>query len=614
MNEFGAQFGQVVAEALDKSDDLVLVLQRSGTARGVAIAGLNDAFCRASGYAHAELVGRPFQTLLAETASTGVVSKTMETVASGGSLHAELLCKRRNGSYFWFGFHLMPAGDPIGSGGHFVVLGRDITAKLLEGEQQRAMQELLASVFACVDAAVSIASEEGRFLMSNPKMGQLLGCIPTTLDGSPVCEIFAPRCRDEFEHARHQQLLTSKTYSLALTVLRADGSEILASLTAATVCGHGNRRFSVLTLTPESKPTAISVQVAGKLQMIGLEEVKQVLGPRWPALVDRVMQGAENVIRRRIGPRDTYARTDDQGFLVCFSGICEQEASFRAAMIAREIRKKLIGEGNDGTVAHVTAVTTTLPIPSEPPPASGELTRIMNARLQSNLSVIHDSARRTLKSAMRDLQAFREPVLDGRQGEAAGHYICLPPEMERQVVAALAALPAAEVAEFDLDALRLTMAIESCTKSALAGSTNPVFVELVFDLFDARGRTERYLALLAKLDARLQRRLLLMFSQLPTGLARMRLDDCMQRVRPYCRQVGIKLEDLSLEPHLIKGMTGTILEVDAQDWKELPDAQLSRILGTIHAQGIKLLVRRVTSRDAAVTLRTLGVDLLSVQP
>jgi PAS domain S-box-containing protein len=609
-NEIAA-LDRLVADALDQSDDIVVILERTGsTADGILVAGTNDAFCRMSGYSSDVVIGRPFLMLADEAGDPAVQQAVVTAVANATSLHTELLCKRRDGSTFWFGFHIMPTGELTEFGSFSVVLGRDITARLKAGEEQKAMQELLASVFTAVDAAVAIISEDGRFLMTNPKLMPLFGYSSEHLAGKPSTDLVADRSRDVVVRAQQQQLTDGKPYTIAVHARRRDGSEFPARLTSAMINGR-RRRFGVVTLTPSAEPEMPArIQVAGKLQLVGLTEVKSALGSRWDGMVARVMQTAEHILRRRLGPRDEFSRTSDHGFLVCFAELSEQEAAFRAAMIAREIRNKLVGQGEEPAATIVSAVTTSLPLDAGATPPSNVLAQMMEERLKANLATIHGEARQALQKAVHELRAIVEPVIGGNGSEVVAIYADLPEQKENRVYAALAALPQEESSDFDLDALRLTLAAECCARTALQGAVGPVFVTLGFEAFNTRAKTDRYVAVLSNLDQSLQRRLNLMFAQLPPGLPTSRLLDCIQRVRPYCRGIGFEIDELRIPSSLPNGI---VLVASADDWSDLPYNQLTRVLATTHAGNNRMLVRHVASRDAAMALRTLGVDLISMR-
>ena len=60
---------RMLYDTLDHSDDIVLVLeQTTDDAADLGFALANDAFCRISGYTHEDLIGRPYQTLVADDA------------------------------------------------------------------------------------------------------------------------------------------------------------------------------------------------------------------------------------------------------------------------------------------------------------------------------------------------------------------------------------------------------------------------------------------------------------------------------------------------------------------------------------------------------------------
>jgi len=99
------------------------------------------------------------------------------------------------------------------------------------------------------------------------------------------------------------------------------------------------------------------------------------LGSRWQAVAERAMATAEHVIKSRCGRGDTYARTPEGDFLICFGpGTNEDEAAFRIASIAQEIRIRLIGDGQDSGTADGSAITTAIELPDGPPKTQDLLT------------------------------------------------------------------------------------------------------------------------------------------------------------------------------------------------------------------------------------------------
>ncbi len=85
-----------------------------------------------------------------DPALTGAIA---QAVAERRSLRTELRCRTADGRGFWLGLHLMPSVDDGSETCQFVLLGRDITEGRNAGAEQKAIQQLLARVFLCVDAA-----------------------------------------------------------------------------------------------------------------------------------------------------------------------------------------------------------------------------------------------------------------------------------------------------------------------------------------------------------------------------------------------------------------------------------------------------------------------------
>ncbi|MDX2102671.1 MAG: EAL domain-containing protein [Alphaproteobacteria bacterium] len=95
--------------------------------------------------------------------------------------------------------------------------------------------------------------------------------------------------------------------------------------------------------------------VAGRLHTIDLDDIRQQFGPRWQQVAHRAMEIAAGVIEHRLAAADVMAPVDDVAFVVLFAELAEPEAQFKAAVLAREIREKLLGELGAGCVRAVSA-------------------------------------------------------------------------------------------------------------------------------------------------------------------------------------------------------------------------------------------------------------------
>ncbi len=610
---------QLVYQALGQSDDIVLVLQHlEGEPGSPFIIAVNDAFCRATGYADTEVVGQPLTTLAAPDADTEIHASIAATMAKRGSLRTELLARSRQGASLWLGLHLMPAADT--DGGYFVMLARDITAARQARQQQTAIQGLLAKVFLCVDAAVGIVAADGQILMTNPHLDRLLGYPPSGMVGRDSLSFVAPSSHAAVAAARQRQCEDAEDYRIEASLLRQDGSEIPVELSSVMVERHDLKRFRVVTIkpvapVPAAAPVPMRVQVAGKIRLIGLEEVRAALGDRWPAAAERAMAAAEHIIRRRCGPRDTYGRTEDSGFVICFADATEEEAAFRASMIARDIRNRLIGEGETPSAAHVSAITASVQVPDIPNQPISAFAELIEERLQTRLTQIEGEARTRLKASVEEATCELEAVCGRDPDDVVAQFAQLPASVERSICSALAALPQQESRDFDVDRMLLGLATEQAVRGLLDGSNRPVLATVSFDVFHSRGRTDRYIEACQKLDPRLRQRLILILSQLPPGIPKSRILECVTRLRPFCRGVGFAVDDLEAPSIDLSAAAVPIIALTAETLQRAKGAatgRLAKFVATLHAQRARVLVRHVTSWDTAQRLKGMGVDLVSL--
>jgi PAS domain S-box-containing protein len=189
-----ATLPNLICDTLDEFDDILIVPEESN--EGAA----NNAFHRASGYSHSEIVGRPLHLLIAPDADPLVYSRVTAAVKERRQLRTELPCCGSDSNRFWLGIHLMPVkrAELICS----IVLARDITEARHERQQQNAIQSLLAKVFLCVPVAVAIISDDGLIQMSNPALDSLLGHRAGTLAGKRATDFVAPESRPAVLEAR----------------------------------------------------------------------------------------------------------------------------------------------------------------------------------------------------------------------------------------------------------------------------------------------------------------------------------------------------------------------------------------------------------------------------
>jgi PAS domain S-box-containing protein len=594
---------------MSHSDDLVMLLERDPAAADDAVViAVNTAFRGASGYSNEQIVGRTVDHLFpdAETLMTAIRSK--------GSLRTELACLRADGASFMFGLHLIPAPARKPGSDCSVILGRDITAVMQARQARNSMQRLLAQVFIAVDAPLAIVNAAGRVVMANPQLHGLLGYRPDELVGRLTLDLVAPGARTGVAAVIKQQTADRRDTIQLAPVLCADGSELILRITSVVASPGDGKLFRILTLRPEaSTETRTRLESIGRIKLVGLDDVRAVLGARWPAAAERSMATAEAVIKKHCGPRDSYSRADETSFLVCFGKLSEEEAAFAAAMISREIRTRLIGEVEHPDNAYVRSIAARVRVTDAGQSDVSLQSAFLNG-LDQELERIEREARRTLHDAVSGAVCEVWPVHGRNPKQVVAGQVLIPQRLERQIVSALSALPEKEAAGFDLDGLMMRLAAQHAVAGMARGESMPLLVRISFDLFATRAATERFFAICEKLDRRMTQRLVLLLASLPSGVARTRLQDCVNRIRPHCRGVGYQVDDVAALPELdLANSFNPIVVLPVSACSLAVPAKARGMFTALQNRHAKILVSGVGSEADAATLWSLGADMVAMK-
>jgi len=610
---------QVAERAFDQSDNVVIVAEPVGAE--VRIVAVNGAFCRAFGTTSGRAVGRTLASLAAAENGKLLAGEIADAVAERRSLRTEMRCRTDDGGAFWFGLHLMPSIDAkTGDAGtgqyHVVVLGRDITKSKAAGAQQAATQQLLARVFLGVDAAVLITSAEGQVLMNNPQSEQLFGYPPGGLVGRSTSDLIAPGSYETAVRLRNTAFANGQDYRIDSIGLRRDGSEIAVQLSSIFAHGKEAERFRIVTVRERAAgQAALATRVAGMIKLVGLEEVKAALGPRWPEVEQRAMETAQHVIKTSLGPGETFSMSSEGGFVICFADRSEEEASFTAAMIGRRIRERLVGQGEEMAALQVTAIAGTVEVPAaiEESGKPVDLSDLLERRLIARRVEIEAKARRMLAEAITETRCAMVPVQARDGSRVVAYYAEIPKPAYRTMVAAHAGLPAEEQANFDLDSATLRLAADRVQQGMLSDPVGTVFVDVDFGIFLRRAARQSYIETCRSLNPVLRQRLILVLTHLPAGIASAPLHDCAQRLRPFCRSVAFAIDEprLALSDPVLD--QAPILAIGADRITGPGSAErLGKLLATVHGKRGRLLARNVPDAPTAALLRAAGVDLLAM--
>lgn len=95
----------------------------------------------------------------------------------------------------------------------------------------------------------------------------------------------------------------------------------------------------------------------GRINVIGLDRLKERLGARWEQVNDRVHALARSALQRCLQPEDIWTTCGDK-YVIAFGSLNPEVARTKCRMIAQIIESALLGEADGQSVAVATAVAT----------------------------------------------------------------------------------------------------------------------------------------------------------------------------------------------------------------------------------------------------------------
>jgi PAS domain-containing protein len=575
----------VVAAALEASGTIVAVFDvpAEGATR-LAFNEANSGFLRFSGFCRAEVIGRHLD-LIAEPGAAALPG-IEASVAGFQPYRGDLACHGRDRAVKWLGLHLMPVTDPVSGARQYVLIGRDITAQRREGAQARMVQSLLLKSFMLADRAVAIVAADDRIIMANPRLEALLGVPGGGLTGRPAL--------DTIQTSYRQMALDARTAQSAADVETCDidvemecHGRTAASVRFARMGGADMAGVVMMTVLPRRASAASTQQrVAGKIRFVSLDAVRAVLKDKWEGAAARVLDTAEQMIRRRLQPSDILTRTPDKGFAICFAGGTETEASDLAAAIARDITRHLVGRGDDEAMVRISAVVSQVTTTAD---GVADMLQIGRDMDQAE-AVLQDTAWPP---------PIPEPVMSAAGGAPTASFIRIPPARTNGL--ARQAFPESNL-EQELAALQAALSLPA---------QNMVLVDVGFATFLSRASTDAYFEACINLPQQLRERLYPVLSPLARGTTQSLLHNLMRRMTGRCAGFAMRIEDLRLPEFDLATCRPAVAVVDVRAWdygKTVPVERLRKITSLMHAYRVRVLALNVDSVETGQTLLKMGVD------
>ena len=239
--------------------------------------------------------------------------------------------------------------------------------------------------------------------------------------------------------------------------------------------------------------------VAGSVHLVGIKEAREEMRAAWERVAALAPQIAEAVIRRNLGTGDTFARHDEETFILCFADADTGRAEARAQRIGDSIKRAILkAEPNavDFSVEHFVARLDPPAVhPDDMPLVDAFATALRRVKAETEQQV-QEWRQRLLREAF----VLYSPLFDPEKRTPAFFRCLVDEQTGRSALVRLsniASEAALREAIFELDCLLITRATVGLHDVVQSGGTARLLVPVTYQTLNNDRTRERYFALCA---------------------------------------------------------------------------------------------------------------------
>jgi len=376
--------------------------------------------------------------------------------------------------------------------------------------------------------------------------------------------------------------------------------------------------------------------VAGRVQLLGLDDIKVAVGDRWHRHSSIIFDLIEQTIKKRLAPVDVYQRDANDNFTICFAQLSESEAAFKARAIADEVRTKILGKDFGAGAAPLSAEADafmdevsgkssgqpSLEVRGEAHEVelnpdevrdSGDLLGLLTSRL----SAAAERASRTERATMIEVTECARLCLHPVEKHDGGATPFRFAEFDRDTLAKIEALrshrPASEDLVGDLDVLLVSKVAEEIFQRP-PGEGVILIANIHFSTLDDKRRLEHLKTVCNTLTEPARAALIFNIVDIPSGLLPAKVAEHLFSIRHFCRAMMVQCTRLTLgniDPVMLRTPVLTFKAWDLTKLMVGDAGPVATFLKQLRRQKLKLLVHNVDDARTRGQLRSLGVDLVS---
>lgn len=285
----------------------------------------------------------------------------------------------------------------------------------------------------------------------------------------------------------------------------------------------------VLSFVRENRVAADAL-VAGNVQMLGFEALKERFGDAWEGMKDKVHLLTEGVIKKHITASDVFLLMNDEKFVVLFGKATRTEADATARKIAREVNAKLSGAGAGMDAVSVRPVVFEVPrddvVPLQNP-----------ATLEKSVEEAQRDAEKAEEAkveAAKDQMVMRFwPVANVRKRLVSCYHADLHVPEDLDLGQGEEGASGTGAVEAALDRMVLEHAGRALTEAAGRKMRALLIVPVHFETLAAKGFRNAYLDVCKLLPRIAEQRMMLMVRELPDDVPQGRLHTIFTYLSPF---------------------------------------------------------------------------------
>lgn len=313
-----------------------------------------------------------------------------------------------------------------------------------------------------------------------------------------------------------------------------------------------------------SQPSPV---VAGSLELVGLEDVREAMGDRWQALGSRAEEIAEAELRLQLDDTDFYRPYGNTSFLVCFSNLDKPAADGKARQIAARIKAQLVQQipeiAQTISVDHFVAAVDRATLRQGNLPIADRLL----GTLEKMREEVQATTRRFRVSLLRDFQILYSPAWHTAKRLVVLNRCLLDMASGYTTLAQFQALAdplqlSQTLAELDFSLL--SKSLEALHHMLRYKRGSAILVPVAFQTIGTSGTRREYMRLLSQIPDTYRKYVIIEINGIPKTVHADRLGEMITILTPFAKGLALEVsvDDPRLEAFL--GQNPWALSVNLQ--------------------------------------------------